>query len=266
MSQVVSRNLTSGDGRKDGQLRMMNRWKEPLMIAFHGAAASTYGFAICWQNVSQASAQLYARTNPLMRQYGRWRFLTYNCLIMQFVACSLCFTSHFVPKLRRTRDFFFTTFAFPIGILVVSSFWGIWFTFGRESISPKAIEPFYPPWLNHVTHTIIAPINILELILAKKQYSSDKRSITALAGYTLSYTSFLLYIRFQTGRFVYPFLNNMDTIPVGAFIAGMVVFVVVTYKAGQILHDFVHGVGSIKNKLIGGANDSTKGTQKKKKN
>ena len=227
-----------------------SRWRKPAIIAFHGAMASTYGFAICWQNVSEAAHILYMRSNPLVRVYGRWRFLTYNCLIMQFVAYSLCLTSHFVSKLRKPRDFFFTAFAFPVGILVVTSFWSIWFIAGREYIFPAALEPYYPPWLNHITHTIIAPVNLIELLINKKQYSSDKRAISALASYTAAYTSFLLYIRWQTGRFVYPFLNQMDNVSVGVFILGTVVFGIATYKAGKLLHDLVHGAGRVKEKLV----------------
>lgn len=186
-----------------------------------------------------------------MRIYGRWRFLTYNCLIMQFVAYSLCFTSHFVPKLRRPKDFFFTTFALPVGMLVVTSFWSIWFIAGREYIFPAALEEYYPPWLNHITHTIIAPINLAELFLVKHQYSSDKQSVIPLTGYMASYTVFLLYIRYQTGRWVYPFLNKMDAIPVGAFILGMAAFTVFTYKSGKLVHNFIHGCGQIKDKFLG---------------
>lgn len=186
-----------------------------------------------------------------MRAYGKWRFLTYNCLIMQFVAFSLCVTSHFVPKLRKTKDFFFTTFALPVGMLVVVSFWSIWYIAGREYIFPSALEPYYPPWLNHVTHTIIAPINIVELLAVRHQYpSSDKKSIASLTAYTVSYTSFLFYIRMQTGRWVYPFLNNMDPAPIGAFIAGTMIFAVLVYKSGKFVHDLVHGVKSTKNRLL----------------
>lgn len=180
---------------------------------------------------------------------------------MQFVAYSLCFTSHFVPKLRKPRDFFFTTFAFPVGMLVVCSFWSIWYVAGREYIMPIAIEEFYPPWLNHVTHTIIAPINLIELLLVKHNYSSDRKSIIPLVAYISSYTSYLLYIRFMTGRFVYPFMNNMEPIPLGAFIAGMGVFCVIVYKSGKILHDFVHGINHFKDKFIVGG--GSKGGHKK---
>lgn len=260
MPQIVSKNLQEAGEIQRAKLmasRSMIRddvqlefaWRQPLMIAFHGTAASIYGFAICWQNVSEAAHALYLRSNPYVRVYGRWRFLTYNCLIMQFVAFSLCLTTHFVPKLRKPRDFFFTTFAFPVGMLVVSCFWAIWFIAGREYIFPAALEPFYPPWLNHITHTIIAPINLAELLLNKKQYSTDKRSMTALAAYTISYTSYLLYIRWQTGRFVYPFLNQMSAVPVGAFIVGMVAYGICVYKSGKLLHDLVHGARMLKGKL-----------------
>lgn len=167
---------------------------------------------------------------------------------MQFVAFSLCFTAHFVPRLRKPRDFFFTTFAFPIGTLVVFSFWTIWMVAGREYILPVTMDAFYPPWLNHVTHTIIAPINLAELILVKHNYSSDRRALTPLLGYILSYTTFILYIRFTTGRFVYPFLNKLDAVPVGAIIAGMAVFTVAVYKSGKLIHDFFHGIKAIKDR------------------
>lgn len=236
------------------------------MIGFHGSAASTYGAALCWQNVSQTAHALYLRSNPSVRIYGRWRFLTYNCLIMQFAAYSLCLTSHFVPRLRKPRDFFFTTFALPIGMLVVSSFWAIWFIAGREYIFPVALEAYYPSWLNHITHTIIAPINIVELLANKKEFSTDRRSITALAGYTVSYTSFLLYIRWQTGRFVYPFLNHMDAFSVGAFITGMVVYAITMYKSGKFLHDAVHGIKKVKARITGsdGNEPSDTGSKEKK--
>lgn len=194
-----------------------------------------------------------------MRVYGRWRFLTFNCLVMQFVAYSLSLTSHAVPRLRKPKDFFFTTFAFPVGMLVVTSFWSIWVTFGRESIFPQSLEAFYPPWLNHVTHTIIAPINLFELLTVKHEYSTDKRAIVPLTGYILSYSTFLLYIRYQTGRFVYPFLNEMNGVQVGAFMAGMAVFTVIVYKSGKILHNLAHGIKSI-------ANKGAEGREGKKKN
>lgn len=183
-----------------------------------------------------------------MRVFGKWRFLTYDCLVMQFAAYALCLASHYYPGLRRTRDYFFTSVAFPLGMTVVISFWSIWLIFGREDIFPQSIEQYYPPWLNHVTHTIIAPINLIELIAVRHSYSNDRRAIIPIVAVAGSYTSFLLYIRFRTGRFVYNFLNKLDAFGVGLFLAGTAVFLCVMYKAGKTIHNYVHGIKSLKDK------------------
>lgn len=177
---------------------------------------------------------------------------------MQFVAYSLCFTSHFIPKLRRPKDYFFTTFAFPVGLLVVTSFWSIWFSMGREYIFPVTMDPFYPPWLNHVTHTFIAPINLIELIFSRHSYSNDRKALIPLVGYLVSYSAFGLYIRFQTGRFVYPFLNKLDYPSVGGFIVGSIVFTVIFYKSGKFLHDVVHGLRSVRDRYSGKGSPTSK--------
>lgn len=182
----------------------------------------------------------------MVRIYGKWRFLTYNCLVMQFVAYSLCVASHYVPRLRKPRDYFFTTFAFPVGLIVVTSFWAVFHIAGREYIFPAALEEFYPPWLNHITHTVIAPINLLELVVVKHQYSTDRKSIVPLIGYLASYTSFLLYIKFKTDRFVYPFLNEMSAVPVGAFFIATGVFALFCYKSGKFIHELIHGSSKCK--------------------
>lgn len=149
--------------------------------------------------------------------------------------------THFVPKLGKIKDFCFTTFAFPIGSLVVVSFWTIWFVAGREHIFPVNAEEFYPSWLNHVTHTVVLPLNLVEIILVKHKYSEKiKSSIISLVGFILTYTTFILYIRYQTGRFVYPFLNKMDPIAIGTFMIAMAVYTIGMYQCGKFLNNFVH--------------------------
>lgn len=189
-----------------------------------------------------ASRQLDLRTSPDMRAFGKCRFLTYNCLVIQFVAFSFCFATHFFPKLRQVKDYWFVTAAFPIGMLVVSSFWAVWLICGRENIFPKAIEQYYPPLLNHITHTIIAPINLAELVLVKHKYpSSELKAGIPLIIITTSYTSLLLYIRYKTGRFVYNFLNDWDALPVGIYLTGTAVLFYLMYRLGKCLHNYVHG-------------------------
>lgn len=51
MSQIISRNKPRLDELEELR-RRQPIWKKPFMLIFHGLTASTYGFAICYQNVS----------------------------------------------------------------------------------------------------------------------------------------------------------------------------------------------------------------------
>lgn len=181
-----------------------------------------------------------------MEPYGQWRFLTYNDLVLQFVTYSVCLVTHFLPSVTRFRDFIFTTLAFPMGMLVVSSFWAVWFLAGRENILP--VESGCPDWLNHVVHTIMMPINLVQLMLVQHQFSSDRLAVKSLLVYILAYASYLFYIRFRTGRYVYIFLNKMNGWAIATFIAILVGLALLIYWAGKLLHGLVH---DYRNRQIG---------------
>lgn len=249
MSQVASKqtnNNPTGFGPKNCHNSFLGR---PCLVAFHGAAASMYGFAIGWQAVSTKSAQLYQLTNPAIRVYGKWRFLTYQCLVIQFIAYSLTMATHFSPRFRRTRDFVFTTLAFPLGVVVVTTFWSVWFVAGREYIFPAALEEYYPAWLNHLTHSIILPVNLIQLAVEKHQYAG-KSSYLTLCGHMVTYSSFIMLIRYQTGKHVYPILQKLDGLPAVAFMASCGIFALICLKAGKSLSNMLHKSGkcSIKGK------------------
>lgn len=254
MSQVSSKNrqlaISKSNNNDDATGNPDSIMKKPLMFAYHGGVTALYGFAIGWQSVSEKSAQLYQLTNPMIRVYGRWRFLTYQNLVIQFVAYSLCLATHLHPRFKKSRDFIFTTLAFPIGMSVVFTFWSIWFVAGRQYIFPVSLQEYYPSWLNHITHTIILPINLIELYIVNHVYSPNKKSYMTLLGHLLSYSAFILYIRFETGRWVYPILNKLDGLPAGAVILASGLFALFCYKSGKIVHDMIHGtVKCVKEKI-----------------
>lgn len=263
MSQVSSKNSQSPanvSGPKPHHCSS-SLVKKPLLIAFHGTATSMYGFAIGWQAVSAKSAALYQLTNPAVRIYGKWRFLTYQNLVIQFITYSLCMASHFSPRFRRSRDFVFTTLAFPLGMVVVGTFWSVWFVAGRQYIFPVALEEYYPSWLNHITHSVILPLNIIQMAVEKHQYAASKVSYMTLCGHMLSYTTFILFIRYQSGKHVYPILQKLDGIPAVGFMLSCGVFALFCYKSGKIIHDLIHGSAKlIKDKCL-----SVKDSDKNKK-
>lgn len=158
--------------------------------------------------------------------------------MLQFVTYCVCLTTNFVPSLTKYRDFLFTSLALPVGTFVVAVFWAVWHIAGRENILP--VEAGCPDWLNHVSHTIMLPINFVQLYLVNHNYLSDKFSILSLLAYLMTYNTYLLYIRIRSGRFVYKFMDKMSVAIIGVFIVCMFALTVIIYKAGRYLHGHVH--------------------------
>lgn len=61
--------------------------------------------------------------------------------------------------LRRARDNLFATVAFPIGMFVGVSFWGL-FLVNRELIFPERFDAFIPAHVNHMLHTTVIPLQV----------------------------------------------------------------------------------------------------------
>lgn len=181
--------------------------------------------------------------NPKLQYYGKWQFLTFHCLLLQFSAYLLCLVSYFVPssRLRKFRDFFITTLAWPTSGVVFTIFWGVWHLLGRELIFPAILEEFHPSWLNHAVHTIIVPINLIELYLVRHQYSSTRLSLPILVSYHLGYSLFLLYMKIRSGAFVYEFLNHTGMVGLACTVIVSVITVTTFFFFGKALSKLAHG-------------------------
>lgn len=176
--------------------------------------------------------------DPVLSKYGHWRFLTYNNLVVQFLTYLALLLSHYVPAAVKWRNYLFTVLALPVGMFVVITFWSVWFIAGRENILP--VEANCPDWLNHICHTIILPINFIQLAVMKHNYLPDKEALISLSGFLMLYNVYILYIRWQTGKFVYVFMNKMSGVLVGVFIVGMLIMALAFYKLGKFIHDYRH--------------------------
>lgn len=168
-----------------------------------------------------------------------FKFLTIQCLIIQIVSAVLHVVAHFVRPLRGLRDLVFTGLAYPVGSIVVYTFWLVWFTMGRESIFPAKLDDFYPSWLNHTTHTVVVPINLLLAVVINHKYIKNGALVTLL--YMLSYTIFLHVIKAQTGHFVYGYLNELNDTQRMIYFACTGVFAYLMYKSGSFVRCYAHG-------------------------
>ena len=164
--------------------------------------------------------------------------------------------AHFVRPLRGLRDLVFTSLAVPMGGIVCYSFWGVWFLLGRELIFPREMDAIFPNWLNHTVHTSIVPINLLLACMVHHKYYKNASLITLT--YMLAYCAWLYYIKFQTGFFVYPYMDTFDEVTRLIYIGATAVFSYLLYKFGQWFTYAIHG----KHVSEGARSSSTKRKQK----
>lgn len=173
-----------------------------------------------------------------LHKYGQLKFLTYQCLLIQLLNALLHVGAHFVDSLRKPRDFVFGVLAYPTASIVCYTFWAVWHLVGREYIMPAEMDQFYPPLLNHSTHSIIAPVNIIYLLLVNHKYFKSGTFFNLL--YYASYVTLLLYIKNESGLFVYKYLETMNNIERVVYFSCTGLMGYLMYKSGQLLTSVVH--------------------------
>ncbi|XP_022105815.1 androgen-induced gene 1 protein-like [Acanthaster planci] len=168
--------------------------------------------------------------------------LTYWDMVFQLTYFFLCCVSDLVTssgahspltrKIVAFRDWFLAAVAFPIGTLVVTVFWLIW-AVDRELIFPKVLDDFFPAWLNHVMHTTVVPILLLDMFLVRHRYPSKFSGILGLVIVALSYLSWILWLGFVADIWVYPFLKVLHGTAFIGFIVVSALALLVIYLVGE---------------------------------
>ena len=65
-------------------------------------------------------------------------------------------------------------------------FWILMFI-DRELVLPKAMDPFFPSWLNHIMHTNIMVFTVLEMVMTFRRYPKRSDGLKGLLGFMLVY-------------------------------------------------------------------------------
>lgn len=113
------------------------------------------------------------------------------------------------PLVRRIKDTLFSALAFPLAMFVGISFWAI-YAVDRELILPKAMDAFFPTWLNHVMHSNIVLFTIIEITTSFRMYPGRQFGLSILSAFMLGYVIWVHVIYFKTGSWVYPILNVLN--------------------------------------------------------
>ncbi|XP_017954231.1 androgen-induced gene 1 protein [Drosophila navojoa] len=179
---------------------------------------------------------------------GKFKYLTFLDVIVQAIYHTVAllndlFGSNVVtvaPKslLRQVRDYIFATFAFPIAHNVCISFWVI-YLYDRELIFPAALDEIFPNWLNHVVHTNVALLAIMDMFTCFRRYPSRLAGVTGNVAFMILYVIWVNIVRYFSGQWVYPLLEILP-IPLRAVMfAGLVALSVICYFLGEFINNIV---------------------------
>ncbi|XP_032677847.1 androgen-induced gene 1 protein-like isoform X1 [Odontomachus brunneus] len=188
-----------------------------------------------------------ARTLALRTIATKRAFLHQILQAVFFLICVLndCFGTNAVnpkkrPFVRKLKDSFHASLGFPIAMFVGIIFWILMFV-DRELVLPKAIDPYFPWWLNHLMHTMIMVTTVLEMIVAPRQYPKRSRGLTILVSFMLMYLVWIHVIYFKSGFWVYPVMEVL-TLPLRiVFIVSLLVVCIVLYFVGETLDNYLWG-------------------------
>ncbi|XP_029467239.1 androgen-induced gene 1 protein-like isoform X2 [Rhinatrema bivittatum] len=208
------------------------------------AAAFTWSVVSLWQN---CVVNTRTRRPSVFTYGGRWKFLTFINQVLQCVLFGVCFFTDlcqlfgFGKKegvwsrlLLLLRDCIFSVLAFPVGTFVVASFWSI-YAYDRELIYPEKMDAIIPQWLNHSMHTVVLPLLLLELFICFHQYPRKKKGLLGLASFSFVYLSWILWIKYVSGFWVYPILEKLDAVAMVVFFAACILILASLYHLGEFL-------------------------------
>ncbi|XP_060527418.1 androgen-dependent TFPI-regulating protein-like isoform X2 [Cylas formicarius] len=114
-------------------------------------------------------------------------------------------------SIQYVRHVTFSTIVFPCTLLVVTVFWTIWHI-DRELIFPKALDDFYPAWLNHTMHTFILVPLVIEVAFSQTvdKYHVLERSLLGLLAFAGTYQTIYFFIYIRHGIWLYPIYGVLN--------------------------------------------------------
>lgn len=114
------------------------------------------------------------------------------------------------PSIKSLRDYIFASLALPSALLTSFTYWTLT-SIDRELAFPKALDAFFPKWLDLILHTNLSIFVILDLIITQHQYPKRSAAIRGLVVFLLGYLGWVYVIKNVTGFWVYKVFSAFTT-------------------------------------------------------
>ncbi|XP_011304580.1 androgen-induced gene 1 protein-like isoform X1 [Fopius arisanus] len=214
--------------------------REYLLIGFHVIACAQFAFSVYYDFTF---TDVPGNVVKMHGAYGgKFKFLTVWDVIAQTVFFFLCILNDLygsnkvipkrTPALRRIKDYFHAAFGFPLAMFVGVVFWSLMFV-DRELVLPKALDPYFPWWLNHLMHTMVVVSTVIEMLVAPRQYPKRSYGFGGLALVMLSYLVWIHFIYYKSGIWVYPVMEVLSLPMRIVFLLALLFFCSLLYLAGE---------------------------------
>ncbi|XP_031355436.1 androgen-induced gene 1 protein-like isoform X1 [Photinus pyralis] len=189
-----------------------------FVAALHLMQAAHFWFA-CYYDWNYVNVPVEVYSVGLTLATGKLKFLTFWNALLQAAFFTICLLNNFIgtseinpkskPFIRRIRDTVLATLALPLSLFVGLSFWSI-YAIDRELIFPKALDPFFPVWLNHAMHTNIMIFVLIQTYMSYHEYPSRKVGVSLFMAFMAIYLVWIHIIHAQSGVWVYPILEVLN--------------------------------------------------------
>ncbi|XP_071856224.1 androgen-induced gene 1 protein isoform X1 [Bombus fervidus] len=222
--------------------------QEGLLIGFHMISCAQFAFSVYYDH-------MYTVVPPniikMHNSYGgKFKFLTFWDAIIQAIFFFICILNDWfgtnavnprkIPFIRKLKDNVHAILGFPVAMFVGIIFWILMFV-DRELVLPKALDPYFPWWLNHLMHTMIMVSTLIEMMIAPRKYPRRSTGFLCLFIFIFIYLIWLHIIFYKSGIWVYPVL---DVLPLSLRIVFFIVLFLIIlslYVIGEAVDNFLWG-------------------------
>lgn len=111
--------------------------------------------------------------------------------------------------LKKICDSLFALYAFPISIAVTVMFWTL-YAIDRDLVHPKNRDEYIPFYFNQLMHTNVSLMMIIEMVSVYHIFPNMKTMVFWLGGFIAVYLTWVEYIKYHTGFFVYAILDEFS--------------------------------------------------------
>ncbi|KAM4705320.1 androgen-dependent TFPI-regulating protein isoform 2-T2 [Rhinophrynus dorsalis] len=200
-----------------------------------------------------------AKETPVFLYGGQWKYLTVLNVVLQMFFFAVCFLTDLLMPIKgfglvvkyiiSCRDLLFSVLAFPAATFVCLSFWAL-YSYDRQLVYPEGLDKIIPLWLNHALHTAVFPLALVEMVTSPHRYPPKKKGLIILGSFSLCYLSWVIWIYFADGNWVYPFLGLLSPFEFIMFLFSSNILAGSVYIVGETLNYLIWGKEDFKEKGI----------------